>query len=605
MIEIRARRRARRAPQANPLSALAQTTPSPLLARLSSTWALAAMIGVCALACALYGLGNKTIWWDESFSLYMARQPAPVVWNNVWNWQPNMMAYYLVLFVWLKFVAWAGALPTEFIVRIPSALFGTGSAVVVFLLARRTWGVKVGLLAGGLYLLNTFEIQYAQEERSYSLQLLLITLSWYGLLAALTAQHARRWWALYIIASSLSVYAQFVSALVILSQLVAFALLMTVPTAWRARVRALFWDFAVSVVAAGALIFPIAAAAERDPHPNWVPIAHLHDLMNLAITYSSGSIVYLTLAALIGALGILYLTVPRLRGGAGVHLHAEAPASGVNHAAATPEAQAVAPGVLVLLCWLMIPVAVAFVTAQPYLNLHLFLTRYLIVGMPAYCLLIALTLSAVYLRVLRVGLAVVLLGVALAQVPGYYASVDTHGYRAPTLWLQQHFRPGDGMVYVYGFWAYVPMSYYMQAYPGPAHDDHSPPSVDQFSDNVTMSTYAATHTRVFLISAGGNGIVLDSDVQKWLDAHYRLADSIADSSVSIRLYDTGAPAASGSNSVSATGMRFPVGSYQNAHSTRGCQPWHVDAHTVDIPAESQMVCSSALSSHLTEWVTDP
>src|SRR5258706_1891439 len=31
MIEIRARRRARRAPQANPLSALAQTTPSPLL----------------------------------------------------------------------------------------------------------------------------------------------------------------------------------------------------------------------------------------------------------------------------------------------------------------------------------------------------------------------------------------------------------------------------------------------------------------------------------------------------------------------------------------------------------------------------------------------
>jgi hypothetical protein len=34
---------------------------------------VAVFVGLCSLALALYGLGTKTIWWDEAFSLYFAR----------------------------------------------------------------------------------------------------------------------------------------------------------------------------------------------------------------------------------------------------------------------------------------------------------------------------------------------------------------------------------------------------------------------------------------------------------------------------------------------------------------------------------------------------
>jgi hypothetical protein len=105
--------------------------------------------------------------------------------------------------------------------------------------------------------------------------------------------------------------------------------------------------------------------------------------------------------------------------------------------------------------------------------------------------------------------------------------------------LQQHFRPSDGNLYIPAFRAWVPMSYYMRAYPGPARSDHPTSGVYAVDDTVTTSTYAASHPRVFLISGGGNGEVLSSDAQSWLDAHYHLVDSITDSSVSIWLYVTG------------------------------------------------------------------
>lgn len=548
MITSRARRAGRSALQQDASKSLVPSSwrQSWLLTRLTSPFGLSLLVGIVALAFALYGLGAKTIWWDEAYSLYMARQPAPILWDNTWNWQPNMMAYYYILFGWLKVVSWAAVLPTEFVVRLPSALFGAGSAVVVFLLARRNWGDRVGLLAAGLYLLNTFALAYAQEERAYSLQLLLLALSWYGLVAALTAPHARRWywWALYIGATSLSMYAQFTSALVIVSQVVAFALLLVVPNAWRARARAQVWEFAVSLIAAGVLVFPIAMAAKRDPHPGWVPEAHTKEVINLVLTYSSDSVVYLALAVLIGAVAILSLAKKRVPGTVGADPGVETRAASASRLAATPTLEAVMPGAIALLCWLIVPILLAYFTARPYLNLHLFLPRYLIMGVPAYCMLIALALSTIRLRTLQVALTILMLGVALWQVPAYYASLDTQGYRTATIWLQGHFKSGDGMVYVPGFWAWVPMSYYMQAYPGPACDDHDPPGINHPTDDISLDTYTATHPRVFVIFAGATGPEVNLDLQHWMDTRYRLVDQFTDGSAVIRLYETGATAQS-------------------------------------------------------------
>src|SRR5205823_8527080 len=116
--------------------------------------------------------------------------------------------YYLLLHVSLGITSFFGLLPTEFVVRLPSAIFAALSTVVVFLLGRRFLGLAVGLIGAGLYLLNDLQLVYAQQARSYSLQLLLICIAWYAFLAALTVEpqssHRKRWWICFVVATTLA-----------------------------------------------------------------------------------------------------------------------------------------------------------------------------------------------------------------------------------------------------------------------------------------------------------------------------------------------------------------------------------------------------------------
>src|SRR6266487_4044413 len=181
---------------------------------ISSTWLLCTFIGVIALGFNLYRLGSSSIWYDEAFSVELARQPLPLVWHIIWGPEPNMELYYLLLHFWLGFTAFLGLHPTEFVVRLPSAVFAALSSVMVFLLGRRFLGTTAAVVGAGLYLLNDLQLLYAQQARSYSLQLVLICIAWYALFVVLTQEtHQKRWWACFIVATSLAVYAHLFSVL--------------------------------------------------------------------------------------------------------------------------------------------------------------------------------------------------------------------------------------------------------------------------------------------------------------------------------------------------------------------------------------------------------
>src|SRR5256886_5982765 len=107
----------------------------------SSTWLLCILIGVIALGFNLYRLGDPSIWYDEAFSVELARQPLPLLWHIIWGPEPNMELYYLFLHFWLGFTGFLGLHPTEFVVRFPSAVFAALSSVMVFLLGRRFLGI--------------------------------------------------------------------------------------------------------------------------------------------------------------------------------------------------------------------------------------------------------------------------------------------------------------------------------------------------------------------------------------------------------------------------------------------------------------------------------
>src|SRR6266516_4448179 len=267
-----------------------------LVPYISSTWLLCIFIGVIALGFNLYRLGSPSIWYDEAFSVELARQPLPLVWHIIWGPEPNMELYYLLLHFWSGFTGFLGLHPTEFVVRFPSAVFAALSSVMVFLLGRRFLGITAGIVAAGLYLLNHLQLLYAQQTRSYSLQLLLICIAWYALFVALTQEsHQKRWWACFIGATTLAVYAHLFSLLILLAQVIAFGGLLIMPGSWREKARHRVVAFIVSLVITGVLIIPMLLVSLHGSKTGWLPSPLLHDVYNLFLTISANSKLYLLL----------------------------------------------------------------------------------------------------------------------------------------------------------------------------------------------------------------------------------------------------------------------------------------------------------------------
>src|SRR6266480_5062571 len=253
----------------------------------SSTWLLCILVGVIALGFNLYRLGDPSIWYDEAFSVELARQPLPLLWHIISGPEPNMELYYLFLHFWLGLIGALGLHATEFVVRLPSAVFAALSTVAVFLLGRRFIGTIAGVAGASLYLLNDLQLVYAQQTRAYSLQLLLICIAWYALLSALTTP-SRRWWACYIVATTLAVYAHLFSILILLAQLVMFAGLLILPGERQNSLRRLP-GLLVSLVITGVLIIPMLLVSRNGSKTDWLPIPHLSDVYHLFLTISASS----------------------------------------------------------------------------------------------------------------------------------------------------------------------------------------------------------------------------------------------------------------------------------------------------------------------------
>ncbi|MEA2484031.1 MAG: mannosyltransferase [Thermoleophilaceae bacterium] len=88
--------------------------------------------------------------------------------------------YYAIAWVWAKIFGTG-----EVGLRSLSALFGTATIVVAFMLARDVAGRRAGLIAAALCAFNPLLVWYSQEARSYALMILLTALSLLALLRAL------------------------------------------------------------------------------------------------------------------------------------------------------------------------------------------------------------------------------------------------------------------------------------------------------------------------------------------------------------------------------------------------------------------------------------
>jgi hypothetical protein len=508
---------------------------------------LSILIGGFALGFNLYRLGSPSLWFDEVLSVERATQPLPVLWRIIFNTQQNMALYYLMLHFWLGLTTLLGLHATEFIVRFPSTVFAALVSVMVFLLGRRFMSISGSILSAGLYLLNAQQLVYAQETRAYSLQLLLICIAWYALFAALAGTHQKRWWACYIGSMTLAIYAQLFSALILLSQVVAFAGLLFLPCLWSEKTQRQLFAYIVSLCSIGVLTTPMLLAVRHGSKTDWLPIPNLIDIYYLFLTMSSNSKIYLFIIVIYCLFGV------------SMALLAYVWSSMRNAFLLITEARTLAV-MLALLCWIVMPVAVSYFVSQK--SVHLFSSRYLVTIVPPIVLLVGLSTAflrwqTLWSRCMTLLLMLSLLLIALHHVPQYYKTAQVEDWRSPALWLEQHYQAGDGLVcYNNSQGCQVSIEYYFYAYPTQAHfTADSPGAVPWHSSDVTnhpgnfwaaidptaLAVYGAKHPRLFFIVgrlANSADVARAQVAQAWLDAHYHLLAQTASPTVSIRLYRT-------------------------------------------------------------------
>jgi uncharacterized membrane protein len=131
-------------------------------------WRDLLIIAAIAALAAAWQIDRKPIWLDEAVSWDMAsRPPADLAAKTAADIHPPL--YYLVLSVW------AGAFGDSLTgLRSLSAVATIGSAVLLYLLARRWLERGTALFAAVAYAISPHTIYFAQEARMYALAALLV-----------------------------------------------------------------------------------------------------------------------------------------------------------------------------------------------------------------------------------------------------------------------------------------------------------------------------------------------------------------------------------------------------------------------------------------------
>jgi len=479
-----------------------------------------------------------------------------------------MALYYLVLHCWLSFTGLFGWLPTEFVVRFPSAIFAALSAVVIYLFGKRFMGQRVGLVSAGLYVINALQLTYAQETRSYSLQLLLVCCSWYALLAAQTGKRPQQWWVCYTITTTLAVYTQLFSVFIILAQVVTSCCLAVLSTSWQKPIRNRYLALIASLTGVFVATLPILVASRHANKTGWLHAPQVSDILHFLTAAAGGKKAYLWALSLTCALSVLSIFLTRVNRcrkcvitkedniQKSMGQDASISSTIVMRWLDTERIESSIPVTLAMLCWFVIPLVVSYAISQG--PMRLFSTRYLVIIIPPLLYLAALGIETLARQSVRTSLIILLLVIATFSVPSYYQSAQVEDWKQATFWLQNHQQAQDGIAcYNNAQGCQLDIEYYIRAYPHgitfPADSPGSFPWVSydltnrieadptQAVDPNALAAYGARHPRLFFVIArlpNDESVARAERARHWLDSHYQLVDQIVTRTVTIRLYQT-------------------------------------------------------------------
>jgi len=374
------------------------------------------LLGILAIATLLRValLGDKGLSLEEISSIFSARLDWGSFFKVFAPREVNMTFYYVLLRIWRL----AGE--NEVVIRSLSVAAGVANILVLYLLGRRLFGPRVGLVAAFLISINTYHIQFSQFARSYSLLALLATLSSLLFVNCLERPYWRNWLG-YLVISVLGVYSHLYAAFVLLAQWVSLAFLRLRDVPWR--------GWLISALCMVLLLLPLGVIAMlRTPSwATWVPVPKFRDIPDVyyVLTGERGG----RTGILLGLFYCISCVIALL----------EARRSRVFSGTLRPLWR-----YGFLLTWLFLPVVAAFAVSQLK---SIFFTHYLIICLPPLMLLAAVGLDAMPKRALIGGLFIVAI-LSSHQIYKYYVDFNGHeDLRGATRYILSHVRADDGVLF--------------------------------------------------------------------------------------------------------------------------------------------------------------
>ncbi|UCG37081.1 MAG: glycosyltransferase family 39 protein [Candidatus Bathyarchaeota archaeon] len=162
-----------------------------------------------------FELGRKSLWTDEIASL----RDSESVTSAINGSQPPF--YYLVLHLFRNLGT------NEFIIRLPSVIFGVLTIALSYWIGKLFFGSKEGLVSASLLSVSTFHIYYSQEARMYTLLAFLSLLSLFFFYRSLS-ERKKSLWAGFILSTLLTLYTHYFGVFVLLVETVFFMFLLII-----------------------------------------------------------------------------------------------------------------------------------------------------------------------------------------------------------------------------------------------------------------------------------------------------------------------------------------------------------------------------------------
>ena len=357
------------------------------------------LITFLAFALRIARLEFQPLWWDEGWTVYFATSDIPsMAARTAIDIHPPF--YYLILHGWVLLL---GASP--FAIRSFSLLMGVLSLPLVFLVTRRLFTPRVGLLATLVWAVAPFPIYYSQEARMYAL------VTFLGLLSTLFSleiwkrlkegQLSIGLWAGYILTTAAAAYTQYYAAFIPLAQTLFFLIL-----ARRNRSLILKWLAAQALwlllytpwilFAGGKLIDYVATKLVKEAD---LPLGFVTYMGSHLATFGIGHLPQPSYLAWLGIIPLLFAAL-----GVGSAL---LPAS-----RGSPEQEG-EKGVLFLLLYLFVPLLSGFLINLRFPFRAVGIERLLLLATPSFYILAALGLSSLK------GRGIYLAGLVLIAVCGF------------------------------------------------------------------------------------------------------------------------------------------------------------------------------------------